>query len=222
MAECLVLHAEGPGDLGRPGAHIAPGDSLLPDDLGPAHILVARTIDCLFGVPRAALDFKEPYRTAHGHRAYGGQLLVREILDQILTGWQLNPLVVVFLVDADDAPVNDRRTILRDALERSGLDGAVGVVVKEFESWLIADQAALTRVLGKGHTSPVAVEDLECRAAKNMLMEWSKSHARPGRDALAIRRELAEAVDLDTLNVRCTSFAVFRREIEALNHAISH
>lgn len=222
MPECLVLHAEGPGDLGHPGEHIAPGDSLLAEDLGPAHILVARTIDRVFGVPRAALDFKEPYRTADGRHAHGSRLLVARLLDQVLAGWLLDPLVVVFLVDADDKPVADRRSILRDALERNGLDGAIGVVVREFESWLIADQAALTRVLGPGHESPASVEALGCRVAKDKLRGWSESQARPGRDSLDIRRELAEAVDLETLTERCPAYEAFRREIEALGETIKH
>ena len=222
MPECLVLHAEGPGDAGHPGSHIAPGDSLLPEDQGPAHVLVARTIESLFGVPPAALDFKEPYRTKDTYHAHGSRLLVAKFLDQVLAGWLLNPLVVVFLVDSDDKPVADRRKILRDALERNGLDGAVGVVVKEFESWLIADQAALTTVLGSGHESPASVEALDCRVAKDKLRGWSESQARPGRDAMAIRRELAEAVNLDTLAARCPSYVEFRREIEALKHVIKH
>ena len=43
-AVCMVVHAEGPGDLGAPIWDLSPKDSLQPDDLGPAHIIVQRIL----------------------------------------------------------------------------------------------------------------------------------------------------------------------------------
>ncbi len=134
MPVVMVLHAEGPGEVGHSAYGIAPRDSLLADDLGPAHVLVQRVIEAHKNIPPEAIDFKEPLRTRTGAHAYGSALLQPRILDTVLGAW-LETLLVILLVDADDEPHNDRLKILREALIRNSMEGAAGVAIREFESW---------------------------------------------------------------------------------------
>ena len=164
-------------------------------------------------MPERALDFRAPYNTRRGQPLHGTRMLVSAFLDEALAGWRLEPALVVLLVDADEKPVDSRRSILREALGRNGLEGAVGVAVQEFESWLMADQDALTAVLGPGHASPPDIEAMGCRQAKDQLMGWTTQAARPGRGPFELRIELAKTLDLDVLTKRCGSFRAFRREL---------
>ncbi len=84
MAVVMVLHAEGPGEVGHSTYGIAPRESLLAEDLGPAHVLVQRVIQAHHNVPSAAIDFKEPLRTKTGAHAYGSALLQPRTLDTVL------------------------------------------------------------------------------------------------------------------------------------------
>lgn len=215
MAVVMVLHAEGPGDLGRPSGWIAPGYSLLEDDLGPAHELVRRILSTDRGIPPTAVDFREPLRTRSGARAHGSKLLAPRVLDEVLGAWIVEVPLVVLLVDGDEQEPAGRRRLLREALDRNGLTGAVGVAIREFESWLIADQEALDAVLGPGRSSPADIEGLDPRVAKERLTSWTSTVA--GRSPLELRQQLATTLDLDQVRDRCPSFAAFREELAALD-----
>lgn len=217
MASVLVVHAEGAGELGERPSRLSPRDPLLEDDRGPIHAVIA-SVAVAAGVPAAALDFREPLRKSTGGRPKGSDLLDDQVLDELLAAWQLadpTPAVVV-IVDADEDAPRDRAAILRDALERNELDGAVGVSVKEFEAWLIADDAALRRVFGPRHSVPEDPESLPPGEAKRRLQAWVDAASRPGRGQHELRRELAAALDVDTVAARCPSFADFRAEVEAV------
>ena len=73
------------------------------------------------------------------------------------------------LVDGDDQPPAKRVEILKAALARNSLVGAVGVAVKEFESWLIADAQAIGEVIGKVDHKYQNPESLACGEAKQTL-----------------------------------------------------
>ncbi|EKV02891.1 hypothetical protein Lepto7375DRAFT_5159 [Leptolyngbya sp. PCC 7375] len=217
-AVCMVVHAEGPGDLGTPIWDLSPKDSLQPDDLGPAHIIVQRILTEDAQIPAPAIDFMEPLRTKTGARARGSQLLKSSILDEILAGWLLAPPLIILLVDSDDQPPSERASILEAALERNSLAGAVGVAVREFESWLIADAKAIRQVIGSevrhDFQSP---ETLACGEAKQNLQKWIQDIAHPSRQLTDIRRELANAMNLDLVAKLCPSFKAFRQALLALD-----
>lgn len=214
---CIVVHAEGPGDLGSPARDVPPGESLLPEEQGSAHVLVQRILAKGANLPGGAIDFREPLRTQTGVRAYGSKLLDRRVLDEILTGWLFDNPLIVLLVDSDDNPPNERLSLLQEALEANYLKGAVGVAVKEFEAWLLADAAALSAVLGRSKSSPSSPEKLACREAKQLLSKWINEIATEKRNTADIRRELALAADLDVLSNTCPSFKVFQQELLQMN-----
>lgn len=214
---CMVVHAEGPGDLGVPTGELSPKDSLLPDDLGPVHIIVQRILAKGAQIPAQAIDFVEPLRTKTGARARGSQFLKPRILDEILAGWQLTSPLIVLLVDSDGEPPAERAAILEAALERNSLAGAVGVAVKEFESWLIADTKAISQVIGKVRHDFQTPETLDCQEAKQNLQQWIQEIAHPSRQLIDIRRELAAVMDLDAVANHCPSFKAFCQALLALN-----
>ncbi|MEM6251921.1 MAG: DUF4276 family protein [Cyanobacteria bacterium P01_D01_bin.156] len=216
-AICMVVHAEGPGDLGVSSWDISPKNSLQPNDWGPVHVIVQRILAEGAQIPSAAIDFVEPLRTKTGARARGSQLLDNNLLDEILAGWLLTPPLIVFLVDSDDQPPAERASVLRNALDRNLLTGAVGVAVKEFESWLIADSKAISQVIGKIDHDCQAPEKLACAEAKQKLQQWTQEIAHPSRQSHHIRRELASAMDLDIVSTLCPSFKAFRQELLALD-----
>lgn len=98
---------------------------------------------------------------------------------------------------------------------RNLLSGAVGVAVKEFESWLIADAKAIGQVIDNVHHDCQAPETLACGEAKQTLQKWSKDMTHPSRHLLDIRRELANVMNLDVVANVCPSFKAFR---QALHH----
>lgn len=217
-AVCMVVHAEGPGDLGISEWDLSPTDSLQPDDLGPAHIIVQRILTEGAQIPPPAIDFVEPLRTKTGARAQGSQLLKPSILDEILAGWLLAPPpLVVLLVDSDDQSPAERAAILEAALVRNSLVGAVGVAVKEFESWLIADAKAIGEVIGKVDHDYQAPESLACDEAKQTLQKWIKDIAHPTRRLIDIRRELATAMNFKVVSDRCPSFKSFQQALLGLD-----
>ncbi|MEM9806767.1 MAG: DUF4276 family protein [Cyanobacteria bacterium P01_D01_bin.56] len=216
-AVCMVVHAEGPGDLGKTNWELSPGDSLQPEDLGPAHIIVQRILSEGIQIPAPAIDFVEPLRTKTGARPKGSQLLKPRILDEILISWRLSQPLIILLVDSDDQQPDERTAILKNALTRNSLVGAVGVAVKEFEAWLIADANALGQVIGKVDNACQLPEKLACQEAKQNLQKWTQDIAYSSRTSIDIRRELASAMNLDTVANLCPSFKAFRQELLALD-----
>lgn len=215
----MVVHAEGPGDLGKANRDLFPGDSLLKDAWGPVHILVQRILSEGAQIPAPAIDFVEPYRTGKaGAIAKGSQLLKAKILDEILVNWRLSQPLIILLVDSDNQPPAERAAILEAALKRNSLVGAVGIAVKEFESWLIADAQAIRKIIGNNvHHDFQTPEALACGEAKQQLQKWIQDIAHPSRQLIDIRRELANAMNLDVVANLCPSFKAFRQALLALD-----
>ncbi|MGD1856707.1 MAG: DUF4276 family protein [Leptolyngbyaceae cyanobacterium] len=219
----IVVHAEGPGELGNPDRDVRPQDVLSSDNLGPAHIVVRRILTEGSKIPAAAIEFKEPLRTAYetGARAQGSKLLKPSVLNDILSPWQLNfqfmPPLIIFLVDSDDSPPQERTSILQQALDKYSLQGAVGVAVKEFEAWLVADSKAINQVIGSVPKNFQSPENLKPGEAKRSLNEWIQSSIYSIRTNNDIRRDLATAMDLDEVANLCPSFKGFRQALLAFN-----
>lgn len=83
---------------------------------------------------------------------------------------------------------------------------------KEFETWLLGDEAAVRECLGQGFSIPGKLETMERRAAKNRLRELIRSSSRAA-DESVVRREIAERLDLDLTAWRCPSFRKFRDDL---------
>lgn len=133
---------------------------------------------------------------------------MREILTWIPSPNRLRPQLAVVLVDEDG--VADRGRKLRDATSDPDLlPHVVAVAVREFESWLLADSAAVAAVAGQPLPSRQAVEDMEPGAAKVALTRVLGAE----RSRLA-RREIAARSDLALL-AQLRSFGTFLHDMAA-------
>lgn len=85
---------------------------------------------------------------------------------------------------------------------------AIGVAVREFESWLIADHRALARETGQRIDNAFDVEALRPGEAKQHLNILAAS-LREERGVAAAHRRIAEQLDLAELKSRSKSFERF-------------
>lgn len=92
------------------------------------------------------------------------------------------------------------------------LELVIGVANKEFETWLVADEAAVRECVGEDFSIPGRLERMERRAAKNQLRELIRSSSRSSEESV-VRREIAERLDLDLTARRCPSFRKFRDDL---------
>jgi hypothetical protein len=91
----------------------------------------------------------------------------------------------------------------------------VGVAVQEFESWLLGDHKAVCDVVGQSIKQTAEPESMGRREAKELLAEWSGNSS---LEPTAIRCDLANTCNLETVAERCPSFRSFLAE---LKHAMS-
>ena len=91
MSLRVVVYAEGPGETGGSAGRKAPGQELLDDELGAAHVLVRRCLSRGDLIPAAAVRFHEPLRTPAGHVARGSDLYNMRTLRKLLTWFRAPP-----------------------------------------------------------------------------------------------------------------------------------
>lgn len=207
----VVLYAEGAGETaGAGGLGWHTNSPLDEDSLGAAHELVRRCLSREEGgpVPRAAVQFQGPLRIARGRIPRGSDLLDRENLRTLLTWLQpgLQPDVVVVLVDEDGEPA--RKKTLEGYV--ADLDGAkvIAVAIREFEAWLVADEAVAGKVMGETLARTKDPETMGRGEAKKLWAAWVS-----GGNERAAKLSVAGSVDLDRLASRCRAFGTFRAEL---------
>lgn len=200
----VVLYAEGAGEVGGTGLPPAPGRQLGEELLGPGHILLSGAITLARKIPPQAIRFEQPLRT-RGRLAKGSDLLSKRTLRQLLTWADLGqrPDLAVVLVDAD-GETGRRRTLLADT-EGLPVTRVIAVAVQEFESWLIADPKAVSKVLGPETRLDHSPESLARREAKSLLARWC---AKPQEAQLPeqIRLSLARHADPTQVRARSASY----------------
>ncbi|MDX2014630.1 MAG: hypothetical protein SFW67_30810 [Myxococcaceae bacterium] len=181
MSLSVVLLAEGTGDLGE-NLLRGPRSRIDDEDLGPAHVLLSRALAEVRGVPRAAIQFFEPNRTARGTLARGSVLKHRRSLRQLINYLPAQrPDLIIVLVDADGD--SSTEATLEGFLSDMPGSRVIAVAVQEFETWLLDEPSG---------------ERLQPREAKAKLAAVAPSRA--------ARKSLAETVDLDALKKRAASF----------------
>lgn len=209
----FVLYAEGPGeDRGATVWLPPPGEDLAESMLGAGHLLVRRTVAEVAGRPDGAVRCVSPLRL-RGRPHRGSDLLHRQHLRQLLTfaDPRLRPDLAVVLVDEDGE--SNRLRDLRQAIDGLEQPSVIGVPIREFEAWLIADQMALSQEFGPIATQPDP-EQLPPGAAKQRLQQWA-SATQPSRNLRDLRAALASRADLERLR-QMRSFAHFRDDLRAV------
>jgi hypothetical protein len=216
----VVLYAEGSGETAGSVTMLpAPGATLTPEMLGPGHLLIGRAIERVWNLPLEAVRFESPLRTARGTVAHGSDLHERTSLRRLLT-WarpRLRPELVVVLVDEDGD--RSRKSRLVGHTEDLPCTRVIAVAVREFEAWLLADEAALREVLGCEVATVATPEDLSRGEAKQLFNELCDVVAVDGNRKAhhhACRHSVSRTADLDALARRCRSFALFLEELRAV------
>lgn len=204
----LVLYAEGPNEAGVDALLPAPGGELPPTAWGPAHHLVERLAAAVAGDRPRSVAFLSPLRLPTGRPHRGSDLLVGKRLRQLLefATHQRAPDLAIVLVDEDGVP--GRRQELVANAEGVHQPHVIAVAVREFESWLIADQKALSNHLGVKDTPP-SPESMPRGRAKELLRNWIAE-----RDAASARAHLAQHSDLGALR-RLAAFQQFEDDLRS-------
>lgn len=205
----VAVLAEGTREVPQGAWLPDPGDVLHPEEhLGAAHILVARSIADARGIPAGAVQFVEPLQVGR-RRAKGSELLGR--LKRLTTypPDRHRPDVVVVFVDEDGQP--ERRTGLTPPSGPLTPPCVIGVAVREFEAWLVADGETVHEHLGE--VPPPTPEAWAPREAK----AWIDTRTHPGALGAKQRQQVAAQLDLAVLRSTCPSFKRFE---DALAHAL--
>lgn len=202
----VVVYAEGGRELGE-SKGIAPGQPIPEESLGPAHVLVQRVSGVVDVV------FEGPLLKKSGSRYKGSDLLKPKRLLQALTWPAGRPDLAVVFVDCDGHAQRypDLESIIERRKQRLPVVGAVPV--QEFEAWLLADHACVQRLTRETRDQPPAVETMAPNEAKRLFEAWLVSAEPEERPRRALKRRIAESIDLDEVARRCPSFDRFRREL---------
>ena len=214
MPTRVVVYAEGARELfGEFVLEKAPGSPLSESDFGAAHFLVRRTIDHLVPQP-LTLQFEAPLNLTTTRPPRGSDLLDRKSLRRLLA-WvpHRRPDLAVVLVDEDG--VDSRLSTLRSYLEADWSPPvAIGVAVREFESWLIGDMQAVREVLEIKIDEPREPEQMKPGEAKALLDGWLEERNR-SKDGRGVRARIAARLRLDALVRTSRSFRRFHEELGA-------
>ena len=121
---------------------------------------------------------------------------------------------VVIVIDQDDDPSRHQSATFAQETTFTRLPRAIGIAVKSFDAWFLADHSALSQVLGttiqmqsdpERHSDPkTACQNLTSLAAKDLRL----------RDLYSF---VAAVADLNLIQKRCPAgFAVFSDRVAAL------
>lgn len=91
----------------------------------------------------------------------------------------------------------------------------LGVAIREFEAWLIADTRTVSDALGSEFPTSADPETMRPGEAKSLFLQ---AVGDAGQDEVRVRQVIAANSDLDLVASRCPAFETFRRD---LNRALS-
>jgi len=148
------------------------------------------------------------------HAFHGkGQGYFKRAVGWLLTAEKRGVDALVFLIDEDGQ--RDRVAQIGDAQDSpiSQLSRAMGVAIRRFDAWMLADEAALTGVLGYQigrQRDPENIRDPKAACA-SLLAESVASMTQTEMYA-----RIANQVDIAVLSARCPSgFAPFAARVES-------
>ena len=212
----VVLYAEGAGETAGESTLLpAPGEPLLEEFLGPAHLLLRRCLERSRGIDLRAIRFESPLRL-DGRIARGSDLVRRKSLRRVLT-WldpHLRPDLAIVLVDSDEDRGRKQRLLeYTEGGAPARVGAVIAIAVEEFEAWLISDHDGLRRFFPGATGLPERPESLKSGEAKALLQQWIREAGLSGESA-RVRRDLASACDLNRVADRCRAFRDLLRDLE--------
>jgi hypothetical protein len=150
----------------------------------------------------------------HTHRGKG-QGFFKRAVRWLLEGRKRGYEAVVMVIDEDGRPERiDEVDRAQAETSITDLPRALGVAVRTFDAWMLADEQALTKVLGQNvsrQPSPESIKDPKqfCKA----LRDAAGADIAPREMYAAV----AQSADLPTLRERCPKgFAPFASRVEGL------
>jgi len=193
----LLIVSEGKHELGTP------------ERAGALETLVRR----LIGHPCACDVLKVSDPALRGRFHGTGPGYFKKALRCVLHGAENGYDGVVLVIDQDDQP--ERRRQLADAQDHVTLAALpMGVAVVTFDAWMLADERALSNVLGhpvQRQPDPETIRDAKaaCAALRDL--------ARSDLSISGLYAELAEVIDLIALTDRCAvGFAPFAARVRQM------
>jgi hypothetical protein len=230
----IGLIAEGEAELGASIPYIKPEDGgkvIERDKEGALHTLIRREInnlglhDCDFVQRHPSISESRVFKRRVGH-----SILDRKYLAQVIIAWKPEEVdMILIVVDADDK-LDQRQIDLERALNQIRdyhLDtngqkivdrSAGGLAIKNFEIWLLADTATVSKILGVEIEHLENLEELDGIAQSTYLSENS-SNQRP----LQIRWKLAFEIDLAIIKNRCPNgYATFAQNLIATTRVVAN
>jgi hypothetical protein len=145
----------------------------------------------------------------------GGQGFFKRALRWLLEAGKRDYDALVLVIDEDGRP--ERSTQIEAAQEHdeiSSLPRALGVAVRTFDAWMLADENALTQVLGRPTDRQPDPETIrEPKTVCATLLAGSR-HEMAQR---AMYAALAKAANLETVEERCPrGFRPFAQRVRAM------
>ena len=122
---------------------------------------------------------------------------------------------IILVIDQDGDEERKRQFDRAQDDLRLSLPRALGVAIKTFDAWMLADEQALSAVLGTHidlSPNPESEDDPKSRC------ENLRNEARSQLSPRAMYAEIAERTDMEKLEARCPNgFAPFAGRVRALN-----
>ncbi len=229
----IGLISEGEAELGASIPYIKPEDGgkvIERNKEGALHTLIRREFEDA-GLPDCDFVQRHPLSTESRYlkRRTGHSVLDRKYLAQVVISWKPEEVdMILIVVDADNHLSQRQRDLERalDEIRNNHLDindqpindrSAGSLAIRNFDTWLLADTQAVSRILG---IELERLEDLENLSntkdilekiiAESTYLSEKSSNSRP----LQIRWDLAFEVDLETIKHCCViGYATFAQNL---------
>ncbi len=122
---------------------------------------------------------------------------------------------LVLVIDQDGKPDREKALTCAQEDERLALPRALGVAIRSFDAWILADERALTKALGYKVSRQKAPESIQKpKAICTRLLDECREHDVGPRDMYAA---VARCVDISALEERCPKgFAPFAERVRRL------
>lgn len=212
-AKTIVFVGEGPSDVGGENERgVVPG-------------FVKRIVeDHIDGARRVDFDAKSRrWKDIGLHGEFGkgpGGVLGRKLKRAAFEAFKEGCDGVVVVKDRDKGRKSDLLKQLRDGRTSArqnaiGIPIALGVPIREIETWLLADEQALRRVLPDADFAPIKVPLENLKDPKGTLKQIMSSRTASDHDEAALRSRIAEEADPQRIALRCPNgFAPFKKDVE--------
>ena len=154
-------------------------------------------------------------RELSGHMHPGkGDHLSRKFVGIIRWAERLGYDAVVILIDQDDNPSRHKSASIAQETTFTPFPRAIGIAVRSFDAWFLADHAALSQVLGtKVQMQPDPEKHNDPKLACHGLTAFTSNEFRM-RDVYSMA---AAIVDLDLIRKRCPKgFGIFAGRVALL------